>query len=119
MSYTFYKTLHLISIMAIFLGFGISIALALARAEQSKVRILGAILSGVGLLVALISGFGMQAKGSLGFPNWLLAKIGVWLVIGGLTVLIKRMPNLAAVWWILLLGLGGVATWLAIFKPAF
>lgn len=117
MSYTFYKTLHLVSMMALFLGFGVVIALAMARAEQSKARILGAILSGVGLLLALVSGFGMQAKGNLGFPNWLLAKIGIWVLIGGMTVLIKRVPNLAWLWWILLLALGAAATWLALYRP--
>ena len=47
---------------------------------------------GIGLLISLISGFGMLAKmGIMGsMPLWVWIKIALWLVLGFLPVLAKK-----------------------------
>ena len=56
---------------------------------------------GIGLLLILLGGFGMQAKmkdvyqavyGS-GFPTWLIIKIVIWLALGGGIVLAKTQNH--------------------------
>ena len=69
----------------------------------------------------LVAGFGTAAQ--LGLPNpgtwpmWLWIKVAVWLVLGGIIVLIRRAPQLTTLLWWLLPLLGGIAAWAAIFKP--
>ena len=48
------------------------------------------LMHGLGLLVMLVAGFGMQAKGNVGFPGWLWAKIGIWVLLAVLPVLVRR-----------------------------
>ena len=81
---------------------------------------------GIGLLLILLGGFGMQAKmkdvyqavyGS-GFPTWLIIKIVIWLALGAGIVLAKRkiIKGLAA--WIIIIALGMASAYLALKKPA-
>ena len=75
----------------------------------------------LGVLAILVSGFGALAKLGLSnpgiWPLWLWLKVLIWLVFGGVTVLIRRAPRFAPVlWWALPL-LGGAAAYLAIYKP--
>ena len=61
---------------------------------------------GIGLLLILVSGFGMQAVYQLGFPTWLIIKLVIWIVFGGCIVLAKRRI------------LNGVAAWVVIIAIA-
>jgi len=117
MSYTFYKFIHLAGVMLVFLAYGGVIAQAMTRNFDARVRKFGAIMSGVGLLLLLVGGFGMQAKLHLGFPGWVIAKIVIWFVLGGMVALINRKPELGRVWWWLTLILGLTAAIFGIQKP--
>ena len=117
MSHQFYKILHLIGIFMIFLSYGGMIIRSAAGSDNKGLRRLGAMTSGLGLILTLVGGFGLLARLNYGFPVWVLVKIGVWVVLGGLIALINRKPQLSQVlWWTTIL-LGLVATLMAVLKP--
>ncbi|MDB4054835.1 hypothetical protein N9496_02455 [Akkermansiaceae bacterium] len=114
-----YKLIHFAGIFTLFFAFG-----SLFKGDKTTK---GAVIShGIGLLLILLGGFGMQAKmkygyqanyGS-GFPTWLIIKIVIWLALGGGIVLAKRkiIKGLAA--WIIIIALGMASAYLALKKPA-
>ena len=117
MSYEFYKILHLIGVILVFLSFGGLIVRGFAGDENPGVRRLGAITNGVGLLLILVGGFGIVAKLRLGFPAWVVGKMIIWLVLGGMIAMINRFPKKGHVlWWVTAL-LGAAAVVLAVVKP--
>ncbi len=122
-SYQAYKVVHLIGI---FLTLAALAGLALAAAngatkQTNPARRLIAVSHGLGLLVILVGGFGLLARlgvihGSA-FPGWVWAKLALWLAIGALVAVPYRRPDLARLVFVALPVLGGVAAWLAIYKP--
>ncbi len=86
MSPEFYKILHLIGLICLFAGIGGFLTYGNAQAPRIKMV---AILHGVGLLLLLVSGFGMQAKYGHGFPFWIILKIILFLGLGALLGLAK------------------------------
>lgn len=106
----YYHILHLIAVMALFVGTGT----ALAGADNAGARKLGAIFRGIALLLLLVTGFGMLAKLQLmkGIPLWAWVKMGIWLIAAVLPVFVKRriISGVAAV--LIALVLGSVAAWL-------
>ena len=111
----YYHIIHLIAVMALFVGTGT----ALAAADNVTTRKFGAILRGVALLLLLVTGFGLLAKLQLfkTIPLWAWLKVGIWVVAAVLPVFVKRkmLPGTAAVF--IALALGGVAAWLGYLKP--
>ena len=114
MSFEFYKILHLAGV------FGMLLALGAAAATGPQVapstRRLNGILHGVGMLLILVAGFGMLARGNLGFPGWVMVKIPIYLVIGALPMMAqRRQAPLRMILIALVLTL--VAAWLALVHP--
>jgi hypothetical protein len=93
MSHLHYHLLHLLGLIFVFVGFG-----ALLSSERARSAMMW---HGIGLVISLVSGFGLLAK--LGIfktmPTWAWIKIGLWLVLGFLPVLARRrvMPAAAVV----------------------
>ncbi len=78
-----------------------------------------AVTHGIGLLLVIVSGFGMLARlGVHSFPSWVVGKLIIWIILGGFMGLVPRLRNKRAglLWWSLVL-LTGVAAWLATSKP--
>lgn len=115
MSYETYKILHITGVLALFMAFG-----GLITQGAGKKRLL-AITHGVALVVLLIAGFGLLARLGMAQPStwggWVYAKFTLWLIAGGLMAFIPRRPALAKPLWFVVLGLGILASWLAIVKP--
>lgn len=120
MSYGFYKVLHLVSILSIFLALG-AVCLHAAQGGEKKYPFRKWVLAthGIGTTVALVAGFGLLARIGLigGFPGWVWAKLTIWVILGFIVAIIPRVPNLAVFWWVLVLVLGGTAGYLANYKP--
>jgi hypothetical protein len=94
----------------VFLGYGALLARSMLAPENVSVRKLGSITSGIGLLVIFVAGFGLISKLGHSFTDtWVLVKFVIWLVLGGLIVLINRKPHLAMVLWCLLIALAATA----------
>ncbi len=121
MSYEFYKWLHIVGFVAVFLGLAAYWGLSVAGSTQiHKYRKSLALVHGLGLLVALVSGFGLIARlGLHQFPIWIYLKLVIWLSLGASLMLAKRCGH----WGIKLplswVALIGIAAYLAIFKPNF
>jgi len=111
MSLEFYKILHIIGLLSLFVGIGGF--LAYGSEQTRRIRMVG-VLHGVGWLLVLVSGFGMQAKLGVGFPFWILVKLLILLALGALLVVVKRgvlSPRNAV---LVGLALGFVATFLGL-----
>ena len=122
LSYQAYKVIHLIGVfLALAALAGIALAAANGATRQSNpARRLTAISHGLGLLVVLVGGFGLLARLGIvqgSFPGWVWAKLGIWLLVGALVAVPYRRPELARAVFITIPVLGGLAAWLAVFKP--
>ena len=120
MSYEFYKVIHLLGLMTLFFGFGGVLVTAFAGINLSgKAKKMALAMHGVGLLLIVISGFGMAAR--MGFmakmPGWIYAKIAIWVILGAAIALARRKGKIGWPIAILLLGLGMTAAYIAVNKP--
>ena len=112
-----YRILHLVGVMMIFLSLGGLIVRGRLDTNEERVKKLVGLTNGVGLILALIGGFGMLAKLGLGFPGWAVTKLGIWLVFGGSIAVANRKPEFGAYLWWGLIVLGAAAVYLARAKP--
>lgn len=120
MSYQFYKFLHLIGIvMTIAALAGMSLHVASGGTKDYAGRKMAAILHGLGLTITLVAGFGLLARLGLmgGMPGWAIAKLIVWVILGGLPALIYRKPKQAKMFWYLIILFAALNAYLAIYKP--
>ena len=106
-----YKIIHLTGISALALGVGGM----MAGGEKRKTF---AMMQGIGLLVMLVSGFGLLAKLGLGYPHFAIVKTVLWLLIGALPVIFRKLktPLPAAI--LISLILVAVMAYLGVVKPA-
>ena len=121
MSASVYKVLHILGLLLVFVSltgiWGVNRRGAGAVVKRQRVGL--SAMHGIGLLVLLISGFGLLAK--LGYlsalPTWSIVKLGLWVVLAGSIALAKRKTE----WGLALLSLwilaGTLAAYLCVFKP--
>lgn len=121
--YTFYKLLHIVGIVLVMSALGAVAIHALnggTRATNGARRMI-AIMHGLGVLVILVGGFGMLARLGVmhgtSFPGWLWVKLGVWGTVAVALMLPYRWPSLARPLYLALPVLGGLATYMAVYKP--
>jgi len=112
MDYTTFKIIHLVGLAAVTMGLGGMIAGGTGRKGF-------AILQGLALLVMLVSGFGLLGKLKLGFPHFAMAKVGLWLVLGVLPVVLRRLRAPGIIGIVFTLAIVSVLAWLGVVKPAF
>ncbi len=118
MTYQAYKVLHLLGVFMIFFGLGAQLLRAqIGEAAHSISKGVVGALHGVGLIFALVGGFGLVAKLGIGFPGWVWAKVIIWIFLAAVTAIIKRAAGMRAALWFALPILGMVAAYLAIYKP--
>lgn len=110
MSYEFYKIIHVISILILF----VSLTGYLYSSKRSY-----AIGHGLAMLFILVSGFGLLARLGLvsGLPKWVYIKLAVWFLLGGAFAFAKRKSLPAYVQVVLWLSLGFIAVFAVITKP--
>ena len=107
-----YHIAHIIGLIFVFIGFG-----ALLSSESSRTAMKW---HGIGLLISLISGFGLLAKLQIfaTMPTWVWIKIALWLVLGFLPVLARRRVLAAHVVVILAVIVAAAMGYLGYMKPA-
>lgn len=119
MSYEFYKVLHVVGIMLLFLSLG-AVTLHAANGgtrEQNPSRKVVASLHGTGMLLLIIAGFGMLARiqsMAAGIPHFVYPKLLVWLLLGAAPAIVARKPGSAPLMWFILPLLGAVAAYFGI-----
>ncbi|MEE9207718.1 MAG: hypothetical protein V3U67_04975 [Gemmatimonadota bacterium] len=119
MSVNVYLVAHVVGIAMVFMALGGAAHHALNGGTRvdNQARGVTAAFHGVGLLLLLVSGFGMLARLNLSFSGWVGAKLAIWLTLGAaLSVLLRRPDKARLLWWGLPV-LGGLAAWLAVAKP--
>lgn len=120
-SYSFYKVLHIIGILGLFISLGALIMHSCHGGDKKfKGRKMVMITHGVSLLVVFVAGFGLMARLNMmgSWPLWIYLKIGIWLLLGGLVAVIGRKAQWAMPLWYFVLIIGGLAAWVANYKPA-
>jgi hypothetical protein len=111
MSPTFYYILHVFSVLTLV---GLTFY-AFAGAPETRKRTLA--LSGIAGLIALIAGFGLQAKLSVGFPGWLIVKLVCWLGLSALAGFGYRRRGAAGILAVLALLFALIALVMVYLKP--
>lgn len=120
MSYEFYKILHLTGLILLFSGLVSLLTLkATGAAVEGPAKKFSFIAHGIGLFLVLLSGFGLLARLGIvrDMPNWIYAKIVIWLYFGASIALIKRRGQLGWVLYIPMLIIFIIAAYLAVTKP--
>jgi FtsH-binding integral membrane protein len=115
-----YKNLHLIGVFMILVALGGLILHQInTTAREQAWRKPVAITHGIGMVLVLVSGFGMLAQRSIfwPWPGWVVGKIIIWLIFGVLVAVIGRTPALAKPLWWITIALGAIAAYLALNKP--
>ena len=101
----------------VFISLGGLVCRSVLNSDETRFKKLAGITSGIGLVIALVSGFGLIGKLGVGFSGWVIGKLVIWLVLGGMIAAINRHPRLGtALWWVIIT-LGITAATLAILKP--
>jgi hypothetical protein len=78
MNPTIYSILHVTSVLVL-TGYTFY---AFAAPPETRKRVM--MITGIASLLALVAGFGLVAKLSIGFPGWLIVKIVCWLGLSAL-----------------------------------
>src|SRR5690606_30212747 len=92
--YEFYKSLHFVGIFLTLLAYGglIFQMLAVKNKDFPRRRLL-MIAHGVGLFFIFVAGFGLVARLNIGWPTWVLLKLGIWFLLGLMVIPILRKPE--------------------------
>ena len=122
-SRNFYEIVHILGIALMFVAIG-GVAVHAANGgtkAESATRKLVSIGHGLGALLVLVGGFGMLARIGMqhgaGFPAWLWAKIGIWVVLSAVVLIPFGKPAFARPFFVLLPLRAGVAVYMAVYKP--
>lgn len=113
MDLLFYKTLHVSSVMLLFVALGATIAGGNPRFAKTA-----GMLHGIALVLLLVSGMGLLAKLQImGTTKFWIAKLVIWLLLGVSLVVAKRKLLHAPALTIIVLVLGTISAYLGIYKP--
>lgn len=122
-SYPVYRLVHLVGIVLLFAVLG-GLSLAASRGVTGRSGIsprLAMALHGLALFIVLLGGFGLLARlgvtHGMDWPAWVWAKLGIWALAAAAVMVPRRRPEWATGLFLALPVLGGLAAWLAIFKP--
>ena len=120
MSYEFYKIMHLLGIALLLSGLVALVILKVTGvAIEGTVKKFAFITHGVGLVLILVSGFGLLAKLQLmaDFPKWAFIKLAIWLFMGGVATLIKKKGHMAWQLYTIIICVFLIAAYVGITKP--
>ena len=120
LSYSVYKLMHLTGIIMTFVALGsvMSHVFTGGTKADNQWRKVAGMTHGVGLLLVLVAGFGMLARLGLSpAAGWVIAKLIIWLVLGGISAVIYKMGTKGQSLWYAVILLGVLAAYFAITKP--
>ena len=115
-----YKVIHIVGLILLMSALGGAAVRGMLGADATTTRRLLAILHGVGAFLLLLGGFGMLARlGVMGgsFPGWIWVKLVIWGILALALIIPRRRPMLSRPLLYALPVLGGLAAYMAIYKP--
>jgi hypothetical protein len=122
-SYQFYNLVHIIGLIFLMVALGGIASSAVVAQDRFSLwrRRAISVFHAVGIFLMLLGGFGLLARLGVvhgaGFPGWIWVKIGIWVILGVSAFLPYRYPRTAMPLLMLLPVLGGLAAYMAIYKP--
>lgn len=119
MSYEFYKTIHYVSLMSLLISLIFAIYVHTKNGHfKDKKKFIYA-LHGISWIVLFFSANGLVVTTGISenFPAWAMTKTGIWIALGLLPFLFKRLPRFAFANCMLVIGLIIGAIYLAVYKP--
>lgn len=111
MSPTFYYILHVLSVLVL----TAYTFYAFAAPGETRKRVM--MITGIASLLALVGGFGLQAKLNYGFPGWLIVKLVCWLGLSALAGFGYRRRGAAGTLALVAVALVAVAVVMVYVKP--
>ena len=118
--YNFYRVLHLVGVILVFLSLGGALALVAngVSKDQNEWRKRIAISHGIGLVLLLVAGFGMLARLGIGgnLPAWAWIKLLIWLLMGASLTLAYKLTKKGDLIWYSAITLGALAALLGVTK---
>lgn len=118
LTYTFYKTFHLLFILILFTSIGfVSLRSELMQKKAGK------LLLGLIFFMILVGGMGLLArigfKHNEPFPLWVKLKFSGWFVLAGLMALLFKLQSRESRWLTVgvILAVAWFVVWVAIYKP--
>jgi len=105
-----YKIIHITGIALLAIGTGGM----MAGGEKRKAF---AIAQGIGLIVMLVSGFGLLAKLQLGYPHFAIVKTVLWVVLAMSPMLFRKLKTPLSAEILIVLILVGVLAYLGLVQP--
>jgi hypothetical protein len=111
MSPTVYSVLHILSLLVLF-GYTF---FAFAAGAETKKRVM--MITGIASLLALVAGFGLQAKLQIGWPGWLFVKLVCWLGLSALAGFGYRKRGATGVLAVVAIVLAGIAIVMVYTRP--
>lgn len=122
-SHQFYNVVHIVGLILVMAALGGITLTAVAAGDRGSTwsRRSVVLFHGLGIFLILLGGFGMLARLGIvqgtSWPGWVWAKAGIWGILGVAAFLPYRFPRTAKPLLLLLPLLGGLAAYLAIYKP--
>ena len=111
MSPNFYYILHVLSILVL----TAYTFYAFAAPAETRKRVM--MITGIASVLALVGGFGLQAKLNYGFPGWLIVKLVCWLGLSALAGFGYRRRGAAGTLALVAVALIAVAVVMVYLKP--
>ena len=117
MPFAAYKVVHYLGIFILVTALSATLARSAKEGLNSDPwrKRLG-MIHGIALFLILLGGFGMLARLDVGFPGWIMAKVGIWLVFAGL-IAVRKSTDWSARTLVLVPLLAALAGWIAFVKP--
>jgi hypothetical protein len=122
-SHQLYNVVHIVGIILVMSALGGAAVYGMSGTppESRRARRLLAIFHGTGAFLILLGGFGMLARLGVmhgaAFPAWVWVKLVVWALLAVALLAPYRRPALAKPLLFALPILGGLAAYMAIYKP--
>ncbi|MGJ4789342.1 hypothetical protein [Leptospira koniambonensis] len=125
-SYPVYKLIHILGILFLFSAYGgLALHVLGGGTKENAPKKFIASAHGIGMMLVLLGGFGMLGRIGLldsfasliSLPGWVIAKIAIWLIFGGLLTAYYKKPEFAKILWFGLPVLGTFSAYLALYKP--
>lgn len=120
-SHALYNVVHIVGLVLLMAGLGGMATMGATRADARGFRRLLGVIHGVGVFLILLGGFGMLARLGIvrgtSWPVWVWVKMVIWGTLAAAAFLPIRFPRTAAPLLLLIPVLGGLAAYMAIYKP--
>lgn len=120
-SHPFYNVVHIVGLIFLMAALGGIASLAASDRPSDSIRRAARGFHVIGIFLILLGGFGMLARLGIisggAWPLWVWVKVVIWAILGVAGFLPLRYSKTALPLLILLPLLGGLAAYMAIYKP--